>query len=67
VSGEAGEVEEIKTGHIKTKDWSKLGSYPRAGRDKFASCVRIVDSFNMETLSVLEFEENETCFSIFAS
>ena len=34
----------------KDIDWSKLGSYPKAVKDQFASCVRIVDPFNMETL-----------------
>ena len=48
-------------------EWSKLGSYPRAGRDKFASCVRIIDPYTMETLSLLEFENKETVFSFYVS
>lgn len=27
--------------------WDQLGSYPRAGNDKFASCIRIVDPYQM--------------------
>lgn len=45
--------------------WHDQGSYPRAGTDRFASCIRIVDPFKMETLSVLEFENGETCFTIY--
>jgi len=52
--------------YLKT-DWHKLGSYPRSEKDKFASCIRIVDPVTMETQSVLEFENNETCFSMYVS
>ena len=44
-------------------DDAKIG-YPRAGQDKFACCVRIVDPFSLETVELLEFE-NEVVFSIF--
>jgi len=43
--------------------WHELGSYPRASVNQFASCIRIVDPYTMRTLSVLEFENGETCFS----
>lgn len=52
--------------YLKT-DWHKLGSYPRSDKDKFASCIRIVNPHTMETLSVHEFENNETVFSIYIS
>ena len=48
-------------------DWATLGSYPKAPADTFASCVRIVDPFTMETLHVVEFENNECCFAIYCS
>jgi splicing factor 3B subunit 3 len=48
-------------------DWAKAGSYPKAVNDQFASCVRIVDPYTMETLQIVEFEENYTCFSIYVS
>jgi splicing factor 3B subunit 3 len=44
-------------------DDARIG-YPKAGQDKFASCIRIVDPFTLETVEVLEFE-NEVVFSIF--
>lgn len=31
----------------------------------FASCLRIVDPYSMKTVSVLEFENDETCFSFY--
>ena len=69
------ELEEIKQkASQKTDDkeyldtaWSDLGAYPRTAKDKFASCIRIVDPYTMETQSVLEFIDNETCFSIYVS
>lgn len=48
-------------------EWSKLGAYPKADKDKFASCIRIIDPSTMETQSILEFENNETCFAIYVS
>lgn len=44
-----------------------MGSYPRAPKDKFASCLRLVDPTTLQTISVTEFEPNETCFSIYVS
>jgi hypothetical protein len=43
--------------------WHELGSYPRANVNSFASCLRVVDPYTMRTLSILEFENGETCFS----
>ena len=48
---------------LKLED-SKIG-YPRAGKDQFASCIRIVDPFNLETLKIIEFENNEVVFTHF--
>ena len=47
--------EETKDEDYLETDWSQLGSYPKADPDKFASCIRIVDPYTMETLSVYEF------------
>lgn len=47
-------------------DDSKIG-YPRAGKDQFASCLRIVDPFTSETLELIEFENNEVVFSHYIS
>ncbi|CDW71789.1 splicing factor 3b subunit 3 [Stylonychia lemnae] len=45
-------------------DDSKI-SYPRTGQNKFASCIRIVDPFLLQTLELIEFENNEVVFSHF--
>lgn len=66
-----GKLEEIRQSvYSQTNDeqylkapWHELGSYPRAIENSFASCLRIVDPFTMQTLSTLEFENGETCFS----
>jgi PhoPQ-activated pathogenicity-related protein len=47
--------------------WHKIGAYPRANTNQFASCIRIVDPYTMQTVSVLEFENGETCFSYYIS
>ena len=44
----------------------KIG-YPRAGPNKFASCIRIVDPFRLKTLYLEEFQNNEVVFSHFIS
>lgn len=59
--------EDTKDQDYVDTDWSNLGSYPKAERDQFASCVRIIDPYTMETLSVCEFQGGETCFSIYIS
>ena len=43
-------------------DDAKIG-YPRAGQDKFASCLRILDPFSLETLDLIEFENGEVLFA----
>lgn len=55
-----------KTGDPKYLDLepSKIG-YPKAGMNKFASCLRIVDPYLLQTLELLEFENNEVLFSCF--
>lgn len=45
-------------------DDARIG-YPRAGTNKFASCIRIVDPFVLQTLELIEFENNEVVFSHF--
>ena len=45
-------------------DDARIG-YPRAGTNKFASCIRIVDPFMLQTLELIEFENNEVVFSHF--
>lgn len=45
-------------------DDSKIG-YPRAGKNIFASCIRIVDPFTLQTIELIEFENNEVVFSHF--
>lgn len=45
-------------------DDARIG-YPRAGVNKFASCIRIVDPFMLQTLELIEFENNEVVFSHF--
>ncbi len=45
---------------------SKIG-YPRAPPNKFASCIRIVDPFELKTLYLDEFSDNEVVFSHFIS
>lgn len=47
-------------------DESKIG-YPRAGVNKFASCIRIVDPYHLQTLYLEEFQDNEVVFSHFIS
>jgi len=59
--------EETKDETYFNTEWSNLGAYPRSDRDQFASCIRIVDPATMETQSVLEFDNKETCFSIYVS
>ena len=59
--------EETKDEEYLATEWSDLGAYPKSHRDTFASCIRIVDPFTMETLSVLNFTDKETCFSIYVS
>ena len=46
-------------------DERSLGSYPKANRDSFACCIRIVDPITLETLYLEEFESNEVVFSHF--
>jgi len=46
--------------------WHKLGQYPKTD-GRFASCIRILDPFTLQTLHILEFENGETCFSVFIS
>ena len=42
----------------------KIG-YPKAPANKFASCLRIVDPYRLETLYLEEFQDNEVIFSHF--
>lgn len=44
----------------------KIG-YPKAGVNKFASCIRIVDPYKLQTLYLEEFQDNEVVFSHFIS
>jgi splicing factor 3B subunit 3 len=48
------------------QDDQKIG-YPRAGPNKFASCIRIVDPYRLKTLYLEEFQNNEVVFSHFIS
>jgi len=46
---------------------SKLG-YPKAPINKFASCIQIVDPYNLQTVELIEFQDgNEVVFSHFIS
>jgi len=45
-------------------DDTRIG-YPRAGVNKFASCIRLVDPSKFQTLELIEFENNEVVFSHF--
>lgn len=52
-------------------DFGKVG-YPKPGAGAleaagFASCVRIVDPYNFETVYLQEFEDKETVFSLYIS
>ena len=54
---------------VKTKDDSyldvneRLVGYPRAREDNWGSCVRVIDPFLMETVDLIELEENEAALS----
>jgi splicing factor 3B subunit 3 len=57
-----------KTGdeeYMKMSD-SLLG-YPKAPEGKWASLIRIMEPYELKTIKVMEFEENESCFQAFIS
>lgn len=70
--------EETKSEEYRQLDFNTVG-YPRPGALQeapgdarhfnagFASCLRIIDPVTMETEWLQEFENNETCFSVYVS
>ena len=69
--------EETKSNEYLNIDYQKLG-YPKPGmkaqaafgrklESNYASCIRIVDPLNLETLYLEEFENSDTVFSLHIS
>ncbi len=59
-------AEDTKDPAYLDADSTKIG-YPKAPTNKFASCIRIVDPFQLKTLYLEEFGNNEVVFSHFIS
>ena len=59
--------EETKSHEYLNLDYHRVG-YPKPGTDSnYASCIRIVDPLNLETVYLEEFENGETVFSLYIS
>ena len=69
--------EETKSQEYLNLDYHKVG-YPKSGTkaqtlfgnrldSNYASCIRIVDPLNLETVYLEEFENGETVFSLYIS
>jgi len=41
--------EESKDEEYLNTEWSDLGAYPKSIKDSFASCIRVIDPYTMET------------------
>lgn len=52
VNGDANQVNEVLIGA------------PHAGEGRWASCIRVIDPVKLETLHLLELEDNEAAFSV---